>query len=188
MTIIMTLDEFYNLSRDECFERIKGESRSQAKLRLCYGVALSLLLIACIVFIVIREPQEYEGYTNNFYICLLSILCIATAWFAVNNFRFLKVVDTLGAPKPLLHEYEKTMNNKRYAYYLFILGGIVSFYPEILYNFKYLDLNWTLLDLTFKVALIALWIYSFIVYEKRDYKTRRDEEIIDRLQDLIDKK
>ena len=182
----MTLDEFYKLSKDECFERIKSESRSQAKLRLCIGVVLSLIMLACIIFIVIKQPQEFESYTNNFYICLLSIFFLAAVWFAVNNFRLLRLVDTLGTPQHLLHWYEKTIKNNRYAYHLAVLGCIVSFYPEISYNFKYFNLIWTSVDLMFKIAIVALWIYSYYKVELWKYKTRRDEEIIDRLQDLLD--
>ena len=130
----MTLDEFYNLSPDECFERIKQESQSQAKRRVCFGTVISLLIIAVMVFIVMMKPEEFESYTNSFYICLLSIFCIATAWFAVNNLRFLRLVETIVAPKTLLHEYEKTVKNNRYAFYMLILGGIVSFYPDVNIN------------------------------------------------------
>ena len=184
----MTLDEFYKLGKNECFERIKQESRSQVKRRLCFGVVISLLIIAVMAFIVIVKPEEFESYTNNFYICILSVFCIAAVWFVVNNLRFLRIVDTLGAPKHLLYEYERTVKNNRYACYLFVLGCIGSFYPDISYNFKYLDLNWALMDLTFNVAVIGLWIYFYFKIESGNYQTRRDEEIIDRLQDLINMK
>ena len=184
----MTLDEFYKLNKDECYIRIKDECRSQAKRRFCCGVVFSLLMTDCIMFIVIRKPEEFQSYTNNFYICLLSVFCVAAVWFAVNNLRFLRRVDNLSAPKHLFHEYEKTVNNNRYAYYLSALGCIVSFYPGIMYNFKNCDLLWALVDLTFNVAVIALWIYSFFKLELWEFKTRRDEEIIDRLEYLVEKK
>lgn len=183
----MTLDEFYNLSKDECFERIKAESRSQAKRRLCCGVVFSLLMIAGIVFIVIWKPQEFEYYTNNFYICLLCVFCIAAVWFAVNNLRFFRLVDTLGTPEQLLHKYQKTLSKNHYAFYLFVLGGIASVYPSIMYDYKYSGLNWFLVYWTMEFMVIAFWIYSFFKIDKT-ITTRRDEEIIDRLEDLIDSK
>ena len=39
----MTLEESYNLSRDKWFDRIKDESRSQAKKGLCLAVVVLLL-------------------------------------------------------------------------------------------------------------------------------------------------
>lgn len=185
----MTLDEFYSLSKEECFERLKDESRAQAKQRLCGGVVITLLILATITYIVLSKPQEFEYYTNTFYICLLSILCIAAVWFTANNLRFLRLIDSLEAPKHLLHWYEKMIKNNRNASCLLLLGGIISFYPEVAYHFKYCDLIWTLTDLTFKVALLALWIYLYFKVQLWwGYKTRRDEEITDRLQDLIDMK
>lgn len=185
----MTLDELYSLSKQECFKRLKDESRAQAKQRLCGGVVITLLILAVITYIVLSKPQEFEFYTNTFYICLLSVLCIAGVWFAVNNLWFLRLVDTLDAPKHLLHWYEKMIKNNRNASFLLVLVLIISFYPEVAYHFKYFDLIWTLTDLTFKVALVALWIYLYFKVELCwGYKTRRDEEITDRLQDLIDMK
>lgn len=185
----MTLDEFYSLSKEECFERLKAESRAQAKQRLCGGVVITLLILAAITYIVLCKPEEFEYYTNSFYICLLSVLGIAAVWFAVNNLRFLLLVDSLDAPKHLLHWYDKMIKNNRNALCLLVLVLIISFYPGVAYHFKYFDLIWTLTDLTFKVALVALWIYLFFKFELSwGYKTRRDEEIIDRLQDLIDMK
>lgn len=184
----MTLDDFYILSKDECFERLKGECRTEAKRRLCVSLVCLLILIALIIYIVICKPKEFEYYTNAFYICLLSVLCIAAGWYTLNNLRFLRLVDSLDAPRHLLHWYEKTINDNRKASHLFILGCIGSFYPDIAYNFKFLDLTWALMDLTFNAAIIGLWIYFYFKFEFWNFKSRRDEEIIDRLQDLIDKK
>ena len=185
----MTLDEFYSLSKEECFERLKDESRAQAKQRLCGGVVILLLILAVITYIVVSKPQEFEFYTNAFYICLLSVLCFADVWFTVNNLRFLLLVDSLDIPKHLLHWYENMIKNNRNASFLLVLVLIISFYPEVAYHFKYFDLIWTLTNLTFKVALVALLIYAYFKVELwRGYKTRRDEEITDRLQDLIDMK
>lgn len=185
----MTLDEFYNLSKEECFERIKGESRSQAKQRLCVGVVITLLMLAIIIYIVLCKPQEFEYYTNAFNICLLSVFCIAALWFSFNNLWFLWRLDSLDAPKDLLYRYEKVLKNNRNALFLLLLGCIVSCYPDVAYHFKYLDLVSALVDLLFRVAWIVLCIY---LYFKVDmwwcYRTRRDEEITDRLQDLINNK
>ncbi len=183
----MTLDEFYNLSKDESFERIKGECRTQAKRRLCGSLICLLLLIVLIVCIVILKPQEFEYYTNTFYICMLSVFCLAAGWFAVDNYRLLYRVDSLDTPEQLLHWYEKTINNKRKVGWLIALGCISAFYPEVAYNIKYFDWIRISLDLTFKVAIIVFWLYAYYKGYLED-KSRRDEDIIDRLEDLIDRK
>ena len=182
----MTLDEFYNLSKDECFERIKDECRTQAKRKLCGSLICLLILIAIIIYFVRWKPEEFEFYTNTFYICLLSIFCLAAGLYAVNNLRFLRMVDSLCAPKHLLHWYEQTLNNNRKVAWLGVLGYIISLYPGIAYNIKHSDWLWTVFELTLDVAITAFWVYVYLKgYMER--KSRRDEEIIDRLQDLIDR-
>ena len=177
----MTLDELYNLSREESFERIKDESRSQAKWRLCASLICFLIFIATLISMKIWRYQELDRI-DTIYACLLLVYCFAAGWIAVNNLRFLKRVDSLDTPEQLLHCYEKTINHSRKAA---ILAIIVSIGDP--YVFLHDDRLWVLLNVTITLAIIAFLIYTFFK-DYWAYKTRRDEEIIDRLQDLIDMK
>ena len=177
----MTLDEFYNLSREECFERIKGECRSQAKQRLRFGAIVALFIIACLIIGWIRVDQ-----LRIFPIIQFSILFLAAVWDAVNNYRFLRWVDGLNTPEHLLHWYEKTIKSNRNAYYLGMLGLIFNVVDP--YAFAYHEWDWVWVDIVFVVLLLVFLIYSYFKGDYLRYKTDRDDEIIDRLQDLINKK
>ena len=92
----MTLEESYNLSRDKWFDRIKDESRSQAKKGLCLAVVVLLFSLA---FTISWQHQAQRILL----ICLLSVGCIASAWIVVNNLRFLLRLNRLNVPEQLLH-------------------------------------------------------------------------------------
>ena len=179
----MTLDEFYSLSKRECFEKLLDESRSQAKRRLCISLIFMLIFIALIIWIVIYKPQGYEYYT----ICQFAVFCLGAGWIAVNNFRLLRRLDSLDTPEQLLYWYEKTIKNNHKASFLIILGLIGSFYPDIAYNIKYFNWNWILVELTANVAIIVFLLYIYFKGYQND-RTRRDEEIVDRLEELVKKK
>lgn len=181
----MTLDEFYNLSKDECFVRIKAECRSQAKQRLRFDVILALFTIA----IIIVFAWKWLDHGRNVRILpffQFSVLCLAAVWAAVSNYRCLQWVDNLNTPEHLLHWYEKTMNNNRNAYYLGTLALIFNVVDP--YAFDNHEWDWIWVDMTFVVLMLAFLIYSYFKGDYLKYKTDLDEEIIDRLHDLISMK
>ena len=61
--------------------------------------------------------------------------------------------------------------------------------PSLWFDITHLDLIWILTRLMIVVAVIALLIYSYFNNDIMwGYMTRRDEEIFDRLEDLVEKK
>ena len=178
----MTLDEFYTLSPDESMKIIKDESRSQAKRRLWGGAVFFLLVLIVLIFFLVTE----HNLVRIIYACQYSIWVVATGWFTVNNFRFFQVVDSLNTPEHLLYWYEKTINNNRNAYYLGMLGLICNLGDR--YSFINHEWTWIFVELTIMAALLALVIYSYFKGDYLRYKTDRDEDIIDRLQDLSNRK
>ena len=177
----MTLDEFYNLSKRECFERIIDESRTQAKRRLCFSLIGVLIFIVILICTEIWNYREFD-IVDDIYACLVLILCFVAAWIAVNNFRLLKRLNSIDSPEQLLHCYEKTIKNNFKVSILALIACVVD--P---YAFINDDKVWLWLSVTITVAVIAFLIYCYY-NDILMYKTRRDEEIIDRLQDLIDRK
>ena len=180
----MTLDEFYNLSKDECLVKIKAECQSQAKQRLYFGAILALIIIALMIFTWTRLDHVRNLRILPFF--QFSVICLAAVWEAVSNYRFLQWLDNLNAPEHLLHWYEKTMNNNRNAYYLGMLGLICNVVDP--YAFANHEWDWVWVDMTFVILMLAFMIYSYFKGDYLRYKTDRDEEIIDRLHDLINMK
>lgn len=180
----MTLEESYNLSRDKWFDRIKDESRSQAKKGLCLAVVVLLFSLA---FTISWQHQAQRILL----ICLLSVGGIASAWIVVNNLRFLLRLNRLNVPEQLLHWYEKRLKNDRNALFFAMLGFIICD-PSLWYDiFNLDDKSWAMLRLIFMVALVVAMIVLLIHFNDvidGEYITRHDEDIIDRLEDLIEQK
>ncbi|MBR5673489.1 MAG: hypothetical protein IKW97_03735 [Muribaculaceae bacterium] len=180
----MKLDDLYNLSRDECFERIKGESLSQAKRGLCIGALILIIFLFGLYVWHDFEPSLVP-------ICDFSVGCLAAACIAVNNLLFLHRLDSLSTPELLLHQYKKRFNNDRKAICFALIGGLIfniRLWEDII-NFNW---GWLVIELTLFGVLIVGLIYAYFKeYDDTALNgvlTRRDEEIIGRLEDLVEKK
>ena len=179
----MELKESDKLSPNEGLESIKDDCRSQAKLRLCYGAVFLLLILALLVYTFYTDRWKDQVFL--LYICQSIVYCLAIGWFVVNNLRFLKRANSAVAPEELLHGFEKTMKNNRNAYYLFFLALIgIVIDPHAFVRHEW---NWVWVDLAIVIAMLALLIYSYFKGDFLKYKTRRDENIIQRLQELVEK-
>ena len=177
----MKYEELDNLSRDERFERIKALCRSQAIIGLCIAVVV-LLAFICITY----AWRDLEIKTVLFF--LLTAGCVLSGWMVVNNLWFLLRQGSLDTPELLLHWYEKRYKNDRNVFYLVVLALFIGD-PSLWFDITHLDRIWALTRVMIVVAMIALLIYSYfnddILWR---YVTRRDEEIFDRLEDLVEMK
>ena len=177
----MKYEELDNLSRGERFERIKALCRSQAIIGLCIAVVL-LLAFTSITY----TWRDLELKTVLFF--LLTVGCVLSGWMAVNNLWFLYRQGSLDTPEQLLHWYEKRFKNDRNVFYLVVLALFIGD-PSLWFDIINLDRIWVLTRLMTVVAVIALLIYSYFNNDILwGYVTRRDEEIFDRLEDLVEKK
>jgi hypothetical protein len=179
----MKLDDLYNLSRDECFERIKGECRSQAKRGLCIG-ALIMALFSYGLYL----WHDFEPVIVP--ICDFCVGCLATVCIAVNNLWFLHKSDSISSPDQLLHWYKKRYNNDRKAIYFALIGGVLVFNMRLWNDIINFDWVWLVLELTLFVGLTVGLIYAYFKELESTaldgVLTRRDEEIIGRLEDLVE--
>ncbi len=177
----MKYEELDNLSRGERFEKIKALCRSQAIIGLCIAVVI-LLAFTGITY----TWRDLELKTALFF--LLTAGCVLSGWMAVNNLWFLYRQGSLDMPEQLLHCYEKRFKNDRNVFYLVVLALFIGD-PSLWFDITHLDRIWALTRVMIVVAMIALLIYSYfnddILWR---YVTRRDEEIFDRLEDLVEKK
>lgn len=180
----MELTESDNLSPNEVFERIKDDCRSQAKLRVCYGAVFLIIVIALLVYTILTG--RWKDPVFLLYFCQSIVYCFAIGWFVVNNLRFLQRANSTVAPEQLLHRFENMIKNNRNAYYLFFLALIgIVIDPHAFVRHEW---EWVWVDLAIVVAVLALLIYSYFKGDFLHYKTRRDEDIIHRLQELVERK
>lgn len=169
-----TLD---NQSRSERFERIKAELWLQEKKGLwAWAFALFLFLIIAVVVVLAK--------VRIIYLCMLLPFGVLFVWSAVSYYWFLHRLDSLDTPEQLLHSFHKKLSNQRNASYLQILGlvGLLMYpIPDICRDGEWL---WLILPITF----LAILIYSYFRGDFVPYKTRRDEEILSRLENLVENK
>ena len=167
-----TLDNF---SRDEKFELIKAECRSQDKKGLwAWAFALFLFLIIAVVVVLAK--------VRIIYLCMLLPFGVLFVWSAVSYYWFLHRLDRLDTPEQLLHSFHKKLSNQRNASYLQMLGLVgllMSPIPDICRDGEWL---WLIFPITF----LAILIYSYFRGDFVPYKTRRDEEILSRLENLVE--
>ena len=167
-----TLD---NQSRSERFELIKAECRSQVKLRL--WIFAAALLIPLFLFIaVVVVAQNRLRLTP---LCLALVYGVSFLWSIVIDYRFLKRLDNLDTPEELLHCFEKKLSNQRNPAYLAILGLV----GLIIDSFE-----WEWVTLAFAAVVVAFLIYSYFKGDYVQYKSSRDDEILSRLEDLVENK
>ncbi len=178
----MKYEELDKLSRGEQFDKIKALCRFQAIIGLCIAVVILIATIALV--------KRWGGLEElrSVLICLFAVGCIASGWMVVNNLWFLYKQRSLDMPDQLLHWYEKRFKNDRKAVYLVGLGIFIGS-PSLWYNiFNLDDQIWILTELAFMAVVIGLMIYSYCHDDiLGKFKTRRDEEIFDRLDDLAKK-
>lgn len=130
----------------------------------------------------------YSGNWKNqekiLYDCQLALCCFVLGWSVVNYLSFFQGVNSSDSPKQLLNRYEKMMNNNRNSWYLLMLAltGIVID-PNAFINREW---NWIMVDLILVTAMIAFLIYSYFKGDYLKYKTKRDEEIMAQLQELVE--
>ena len=177
----MKLEEAYNLSRDKWFDRIKGECRSQAIKGLCIGVIIFLFFIAIELFWSYPEQR----IANN---CLTLVGCLTSGWMIMNNLWFLLRLNSMDSPVQLLHQYRRRLNSDRKATYLVLIGATI-FNPTLWYDITNFEWTWIFLRVVPDVGVLALLIYTYYNDDLLgNYIIRIDEEIFDRLEELVEKK
>ena len=184
MNLNEKLEDLDYQSRDEWFEVIKDVCRFQAK-RAVFWLAITLLLfIAAEVYFF---ASRYQGgdVGDIAAICFELIICFLLIWTIVNNLRFIRAANRLETPEQLLQQHEKRMKNDRRA----ALVGMVTVIVSLGGPFAFNDREWPsyLVNWAIKAVLIALMLYF---YYKGSYLrlSERDNDITERLQELIDNK
>ncbi len=162
-------------SRSERFELIKAECRSQAKLRL--WIFAAALLIPMFLFIgVVVVAQNRLRLTP---LCLALVFGVSFLWSIVIDYRFLKRLDNLNTPEELLHCFEKKLSNQRNSTYLASLGLVGLIIDPF---------EWMWVTLTFAAVVVAFLIYSYFKGDYVQYKSSREDEILSRLEELVENK
>ena len=177
-----------NLSKDEMFKVIKDKCKSRARVHIYIGLAVLLLLVAFMIesIFYFRGSHHLKPTQIIAFVSLVILTCFV-AWLLLNNYRFLKKIGSLDNPDQLLYRYEKKLRNERLLYFI----SILLFLFDQTYSFIYHSrddgtLFFTLFIIIALVAFIAIYWYNGLKDETFKF-SRRDVEIIERLQELTEK-
>jgi uncharacterized membrane protein len=159
------------LNRDESFKEIKDVCRSRAKRNL---YAILLVLLIAIVFLIYLGQRLYETKDIICFILWAVIACIA-ALSVLYNYRFKKKIDNQSTPGQLLALFKKNMRIEMICVcvvWLLIIAD--SFFGNGFFSAI--------------GALTTFILVLFMTYKAYGPWNRRDREITEQLQELIDEK
>lgn len=176
----METEELDNLNRNELFDELKGKCKKRS-VRVIYEGLITLLLLILVFVFIAPQPSQYiiEDY---FFIIFIAVGCAVFGWSFLYNYRFKKNIDMIDTPDQLLCEYEKiTRNDKIGAIVLWILVIVGTLIIAIIKA----DMN----SLRGSLWIIFAAIIMYLMYRSginRFY--RRENEILEQLRELVDKK
>ena len=162
-----------NRNRDKMLEQIKDKCKSRVKRSSTFGILI--VLIVTIVFLFYLGQRLDDTKTISSFILWIVIGCLA-GWTVLYNYRFNKEIDNLDTPNQLLSrfkEYARTETITACIAWLLII--VDCFFSTSNHYFLAIEV------LLGFVVCIIFYIKGF----GRWY--RRDKEIKEQLQELIDK-
>ena len=176
----METTDIDNLNRTELLEELKGKCKKRS-VRVIYEGLITLLLVIVIFIIFAPQPSQYV-IEDIIFIIFIVVYSAAYVWSFLCNYRFKKKIDTIDTPDQLLCEYEKiTRNYKIGAIVLWILLIVGALIVAI---FK-ADMS----SLRGSLWIIFAAIIMYLMYRSglnRFY--RRENEILEQLRELVEKK
>ena len=128
-------------------------------------------------------------HTQIFSYVLLAVLVCAMGWLVYDNYRFLRLVDDLNTPEQLLYWYKKKNKSDRLLYFVSMVTLICGQIDTAVYYGRD-DISFLVISLIVGIPVIVfIMIYWYWGLKNDTFKYyRRDVEIIERLQELAEKK
>lgn len=161
-----------NRDRDKLLEQIKSKCKSRAK-SSAFGILI--VLIVTIVFLFYLGQRLDDTIAISSFILWIVIGCLA-GWTVLHNYRFKKEIDNLDTPNQLLSRF------KEYA-------RIETITACIAWLLLIVDYFLNASDHYFSAIGVLLGFVVCIIFYIKGYGRwyRRDKEIKEQLQELIDK-
>lgn len=171
--IIMETEALDNLSRGERFEMLKKMCRSRTIMYITI-IAMAAVLVLILVFQMYSGPKPFDTKDMISFVIWLVIGCIA-GWLGLYNYRFKKKIDDLETPEQLLSWFRKNSLIEKIAgssgWLLVIIESVVR-----VNLFSIIE------------AVAAFVIILFFTIKSYGPWYRKEKEIIEQLQELVEKK
>lgn len=116
----METKELDNLNSDELFKVLKGRCKSILK-RDLYGDIIILALVILLLAFTWQKLDDRKEF--SYFMFWIPFVCF-WGWLMLNDFRFLKKVDSFASPNRLLYCFEK---KHRYRMMAWLVACIFSF-------------------------------------------------------------
>ena len=163
--------ELDNLSKDELFEAIKDKCKSRAKGSI-YVTLITLILV--IVYLIYLGQKLHDTKDIVSFILWLIFGCIAGV-IALCNYRFKKKMDSPNTPNQVLSWFKK---NLRIEIIFAIIAWLILIGDSIVSGPIYSIIETV-------AAFVVVALLTFFGFGRWN---RRDKEIMEELQELIEKK
>ena len=170
--IIMETETLDNLSRGERFEMLKKMCKSRTIMHITI-LAMVAVLFSILVFKMYSGPRPFDTKDMISFVIWLVIGCIA-GWFGLYNYRFKKKIDDLETPEQLLSWFRKNSLIEKIA-------GNAGWLLIIVESVIHVNLFSIIEAVAAFVIILVLTIKSYGPWY------RKEKEIIEQLQELIEK-
>lgn len=183
-----------NLNRRELFETLANKCKSRARKDI-YCILIGLIIIIAF-FIYFPQNQHVQNSTPHHridvmvYTALFGVICCTGIWLILHDYWYQKRIDTLDTPVQLLECLQKKIRIGNFSVlpiklgsWLLTLYGSVSIFYSGSTKITKSETYDLIAAMTIGVVLFALYVIFFF---KRDKMNRKDEEIIDQLQNLVE--
>lgn len=162
-----------NRNRDKMLEQIKDKCKSRVKRSSTFGILI--VLIVTIVFLFYLGQRLDDTKTISSFILWIVIGCLA-GWTVLYNYRFNKEIDNLDTPNQLLSRFKEYARTETITACIAWLLLIV-------------DCFFSTSNQYFLAIEVLLGFVVCIIFYIKGYGRwyRRDKEIKEQLQELIDK-
>ena len=175
-----------DLGKKELLEEIKSKLKTNATAYMFIGLALALFLFVVVIIGIYSKGIQHLQHRHIGALVFLAFCCCLSVWYALNNYRFIRKIDSLDTPDQLLSGYEKKGKKEHMLSFLVQLGIFFFCIDSIFFFDPFPELFWNIIMALVLIAVLAFLIYF---YKKSGPKVPlRDKKLIEKLRELSEKK
>ena len=174
----MGYEELDKLKKYELFKEIKDKCKSRALTELFWDVLAAIIIVALVFWGRALDSLKSDGIS----VFIISIVfgCIMV-WAVLNHYRFYTKIKKLETPEQLLLCYEK---KNRSLKFFFLVTSLIILGEKSVTAARNITIDYEFVLLGFVVVAMA---YLYFVTSKDDRLSRKDQEIVEQLRELVEK-
>lgn len=175
----MGTEKLDNLSKNELFEEIKGKCKKRSRYNFYGGLIALILVIVALIYFVLNFSDVKDMAAFSIFIAWAFL----AGWLVLYNYRFLNNIDAIDAPDQLMHLCQKKLRKDK----IFTIINTAIMLAFLLYQFS--D-RFVRVDIEYVIIMSVIWMVLFallvVVFINTDYAYRKDKEVIEELEELVE--